>query len=194
MEVVLRATSQTAAPATPPGRTTQRSAFFKGSPPGLGSLRKRRSPNRTGLIQRFYGLRLIFAPRTLQFSCVSARGNPCFEPSAQEVRTCDRDRGNQRKSNRPRLRSLSIVTLSYKLAISGLIRSWTCEAAVPRPANVVNLMDALRRSVATEKAEAEPTAPVLDAEPKPAITSKTRRKAREKAETPAPDTTAPEPK
>jgi hypothetical protein len=54
-------------------------------------------------------------------------------------------------------------------------------------------MDALRQSVTTEKA-VEPTAPVLDAEPKPAITSKTRRKAREKAKTPAPDTTATEPK
>ncbi len=54
------------------------------------------------------------------------------------------------------------------------------------------LMDALCRSVAAEKA-AEPTAPVLDAEPKPAITSKDR-KARKKAETPAPDTTASEPK
>jgi DNA end-binding protein Ku len=64
--------------------------------------------------------------------------------------------------------------------------------AVSRPANVVNLMDALRRSVAAEKA-AEPTAPVLDAEPKPAITSKDR-KARKKAETPAPDTTASAPK
>ena len=64
--------------------------------------------------------------------------------------------------------------------------------AVSRPANIVNLMDALRRSVAAEKA-AEPTAPVGDAESKPAITSKDR-KARTKAETPAPDTTASEPK
>jgi hypothetical protein len=53
-------------------------------------------------------------------------------------------------------------------------------------------MDALRRSVAAEKA-VEPTAPVLDAEPKPAITSKDR-KARKKADTPAPNMTTPEPK
>ena len=53
-------------------------------------------------------------------------------------------------------------------------------------------MDALRRSVAAEPT-AEPTAPILAAEPKPAITSKDR-KARKKADMPAPDTTAPEPK
>ena len=85
----------------------------------------------------------------------------------------------------------------YENALIGLMRHKQAGTpapapAVSRPVNVVNLMDALRRSVTAEKA-AEPIAPVLDAEPKPAITSRDR-KARKNAETPAPDTTAPAPK
>ena len=52
--------------------------------------------------------------------------------------------------------------------------------AVSRPTNIVDLVEALRKSVAAVRATA-PDVPVLDAQPKPALSSKGRRKAGEEA-------------